>query len=121
VVDDEPGVRQTLARLLRHASHQVVEAPDGPAALALLATTPVDLVITDLGMPEMNGWELARRIQAARPGLPVILLTGWQDQAPEEAGDRAAVDAILGKPVQLPALLQAIRDLTETEDRAVLQ
>jgi CheY-like chemotaxis protein len=111
VVDDEAGVRRTLARLLKLAGHTVLEAPDGPSALATLATAPVDLVITDLGMPEMSGWTLARRVKAAHPGLPVLLLTGWQDQAQGDEGDRAAVDAVFGKPVKLPELVRAIAAL----------
>jgi CheY-like chemotaxis protein len=112
VVDDEPGVRQTLARLLRHAGHQVVEAPDGPSALEVLATAEVDCVLTDLSMPGMSGYTLARAVKTARPGLPVILLSGWQDAEPEDQADRQAVDAILGKPVKVPELLQTIEVLT---------
>jgi signal transduction histidine kinase/CheY-like chemotaxis protein len=112
VVDDEAGVRRTLARLLKLAGHQPVEASDGPHALEILAETPVDCVITDLGMPEMNGWELARCVRRAHPGLPILLLTGWQDQAPQAPGDQAAVDAVLGKPVQVGTLLAAIEAAT---------
>jgi hypothetical protein len=62
VVDDEPLVRTTLATLLRTLRHTVLEAADGPGALALLGTETVDCVLTDLGMPDMNGWELARAV-----------------------------------------------------------
>jgi signal transduction histidine kinase/CheY-like chemotaxis protein len=111
VVDDEDLVRQTLAMLLRTAGHSVVEAADGPNALAALVATPVDAVITDLGMPGMSGWELARRLKGQSPGLPVILLTGWQEQAPGDEADRRSVDAILGKPVRLDELSRVIQEI----------
>jgi CheY-like chemotaxis protein len=59
-------------------------------------------------MPGMSGWELARQIKARHLGVPVILLTGWQEQAPGDATDRQAVDVVLGKPVRLSELLRAL-------------
>jgi PAS domain S-box-containing protein len=112
VVDDEPLVRQTLATLLRAAGHGVTEAPDGATALALLATTPVDCVLTDLGMPGMSGWELARQVKAQTPPLPVLLLTGWGEQVDQAPAERAHVDRILGKPVQIAALCAIIAEVT---------
>ena len=111
VVDDEDLVRQTLTTLLRTAGYSVVEAADGASALAALATTHVDVALTDLGMPGMSGWELARRLKGQSPGLPVILLTGWQDQAPGDEADRRSVDAILGKPVRLAELSRVIQEI----------
>ncbi len=111
VVDDEELVRKTFAMLLRTAGYSVVEAADGPSALAAFATTHVDVVLTDLGMPGMSGWELARRLKGQSPGLPVILLTGWQDQAPGDEADRRSVDAILGKPVRLAELSRVIQEI----------
>jgi len=69
-------------------------------------------VLTDLGMPEMSGVEVARHVKAAHPHLPVVLLTGWGDTATLPAADRAVVDRVLGKPVPLAALLQVIAELT---------
>ena len=107
-------VRSALGSLLRTVGHTVVEAENGRAGLAILAETPMDCVLTDLGMPEMTGWEVARAIKARTPRLPVILLTGWGDQAVGDAGDREHVDRVLGKPVSLQSLLLLIGELTET-------
>jgi signal transduction histidine kinase/ActR/RegA family two-component response regulator/HAMP domain-containing protein len=112
VIDDESMVRTTLAGLLRALGHTVTEAEGGQAGLAALAANSVELVLTDLGMPEMTGWEVARAIKAQRPRLPVVLLTGWGEQALEGSTDRAAVDRILGKPVRLEDLLKTIAELT---------
>jgi CheY-like chemotaxis protein len=112
VVDDEPEVRRTVAALLRTVGHDVTEAGDGATALRLVSLSPPDLVVTDLGMPQMNGWEVARALKRARPGLPVVLLTGWQEAAPTSQAEPSQVDRILGKPVRLEVLQQVIAELT---------
>jgi PAS domain S-box-containing protein len=113
VIDDELVVRSTIVNLLRASGHTVTEAADGTAGLLLLPEASVDLVITDLGMPEVTGWDVARAVKARTPRLPVILLTGWGDQAATGAGDeKRLVDKIVAKPFRLEDLLRAIEDLT---------
>jgi signal transduction histidine kinase/CheY-like chemotaxis protein len=113
LIEDDPVVRRTLASLLRTGGHIVEEADGGPAGLTRLTEKPVDLVLTDLGMPELNGWEVARQVKARHPDLPVVLLTGWGEQL-EDSGDIPAglVDRVLGKPVRLEDLLTTIAELT---------
>jgi CheY-like chemotaxis protein len=111
VVDDEPLVRQTLGNLLRSAGHTVAEADCGASALKLLDQTPVDCVLTDLGMPGMTGWEVARAIKSRSREIPVLLLTGWAEQADGDASAEG-VDRILTKPIQRADLLQAIAEIT---------
>ena len=112
LIDDEAVVRNTMADLLRAAGQTVQVAESGPAGLAHLAHALPDLVLTDLGMPEMSGVELARRVKAAHPRLPVVLLTGWGDTPTLSADDRSVVDRVLGKPVRLAALLRVVAELT---------
>jgi PAS domain S-box-containing protein len=114
VIDDEAVVRRTMTELLRAAGHTVLAAESGPAGLAQLEHTLPDLVLTDLGMPEMSGAEVARRVKAAHPRLPVILLTGWGDTTMLPKADRQSVDRVLGKPVRLADLLQVVAELTES-------
>jgi PAS domain S-box-containing protein len=114
LIDDDPIVRQTLSSLLRMAGHTVTEAESGPAGLARFDEAAADLVFTDLGMPEMAGWEVARELKARSPALPVVLLTGWGDQAGAESILPGTVDRILGKPVRLDDLLRVIAELTES-------
>jgi PAS domain S-box-containing protein len=112
VVDDEPVVRQAIASLLRVTGQEVAEAEGGEAALAYLRTHACDLVLTDLGMPGMNGWRLAALVKQHDPALRVVLLTGWQED-PQSAEARAWVDAILAKPIRLEDLLQTIRGVMD--------
>jgi signal transduction histidine kinase len=110
LIDDEPKVRGTLASLLRAVGHTVTEAASGPAGLALLGIIPVDCVLTDLGMPEMTGWEVAKAINASWPHLPVLLLTGWGDQ---DVPPDHRVARILSKPIRREELLVVIAEVTE--------
>ncbi len=115
LVDDDPAVRMTLGSLLRAAGHDVLEAEGGADGINLLMEVAPDLVITDLGMPEISGWDVARSVKSRYPHVPVILLTGWgEDAASAEGtdGDAQSIDRILGKPVRLQELLAAIDDLS---------
>jgi len=81
VVDDDDAVREITTNFLRDAGYRVLEANGGPVALALLQTAEkVDLVVTDLAMPGMDGVELAHALRATRPNLPVVFVTGYADQ-----------------------------------------
>lgn len=107
VVDDEPMVRTVTTKLLRLRGHEVTEVDGGPAALAALAESTFDIVVTDLSMPDMSGRELAAVIRLRHEGLPVLLLTGDTD-ADVEGGD---VGAVVKKPFQLDVLDTSIRAL----------
>ncbi len=115
LIDDDAPVRQSCAGLLRAVGHMVFEAQDGHAGLDLLASESVDCVLSDLGMPEMTGWEVARRVARDFPDLPVILLTGWGESIDGDRPDDAPIARILGKPVRLQELLRAL-DETVVEE-----
>ncbi len=111
LVDDDASVRRTLASLLRASDQEVFEADSGTEALRWLETTALDLVLTDLGMPEVTGWDVARAAKATRPDLPVVLLTGWGEHARTEAPPDVRVDRVLTKPVPRSAVLAVIAEL----------
>ena len=111
IVDDEATVRETLAALLRASGHDIAEADGGAAALRWLETTPVDLVLTDLGMPGLTGWDVARAAKARRPPVPVVVLTGWGDHAGAQPPPDLDVDRVLVKPVHCSTLLAVITEL----------
>jgi two-component system, cell cycle sensor histidine kinase and response regulator CckA len=92
VVEDEPTVRTMAVRTLEEAGYRVRQAAHGREALALIEARDgrVDLVVTDLGMPEMDGHELASRLKTLRPGLPVLYMSGY--------GDAGVVTPFLQKP-----------------------
>ena len=110
LVDDDVEVNDALAMLLRRDGHLVSCAPSGQDALDQLATNPeIDVVLTDLGMPDVNGWVVARTAKDRRPTLPVGLVTGWgDDEELEGAVKRGAVDFILTKPIDRRTLSAAL-------------
>jgi CheY-like chemotaxis protein/two-component sensor histidine kinase len=80
VVDDDPLIALSTSEMLADLGHEVIEVDSGADALQVLASErPIDLMMTDHAMPEMSGMELARRAQAVRPGLPILLATGYVD------------------------------------------
>ncbi|TNC10269.1 PAS domain S-box protein [Methylobacterium terricola] len=86
VVDDDPLVLENSAAMLEDLGHRVIEARSGPEALDLMRRArTLDLVLTDHAMPGMTGLQLAARVTAERPGLKVILATGYADLSPDDA------------------------------------
>ncbi|MBN1834305.1 MAG: PAS domain S-box protein [Spirochaetales bacterium] len=113
-VEDEPKVREALMEMLVQNGHQVQACADGEKALAVFQSTKAgeggfDLVVTDLGMPHMDGNELARRIKELSPGTPVVLLSGWGNFMNLNGELPVNVDCVLGKPPTMALLLEAIR------------
>ncbi|CAH2602799.1 Histidine kinase [Rhodovastum atsumiense] len=118
LVDDEAGVREVLAEQMREAGHAVLDAAEGATALALLeAGEAVDLLITDLSMPGMDGAELIRQARRRRPGLPAILLTGFATEGAgpvaQGGGDGDVVQ--LRKPIQAEILAGRVAALLDRE------
>jgi len=105
LAEDEPQVRALTQRVLEARGYQVLAAADGAAALKLASdrTVRVDLLVTDVVMPIMSGPDLARRLREARPGLPVVYMSGYAD--PGLAHEAAATGgAFLSKPFETEAL-----------------
>jgi len=108
LVDDEPEVRSALADMLGTSGHTAFQAAGGKEALAWLdAGQPVDLVLTDLGMPGMTGAEVARAVRARWPQLRVGLMTGWDESEGLVGETSTIVDFVIAKPFNLQSLLSA--------------
>jgi two-component system chemotaxis response regulator CheY len=110
-VDDAPTMRKLIAFTLSSAGHKVLEAPDGKAALDLLRTATVDLIITDVNMPVMDGIELTRNLrrlpQHAR--TPVLILTTESQPGVKAAGKQAGATGWIVKPFDGTQLLAIVK------------
>lgn len=116
MVDDEPLLRSLLSRALAHADFEVVEAASGPAALQLLRAAPFDLVISDVQMPLMTGIELLRELRHHQPQLPVVLISGVFELAPNQSPADLGAFAVLSKPFAFEELHEvALRALDSRE------
>ncbi len=109
IIDDERAVREALSDSLAEDGHTVIAAASGAEGLARLADgAKVDVVVTDLGMPEMTGWDVARAVRTRHPGLPVGLITGWAVALEISDEERGGVDFIIAKPYTTEALRAAL-------------
>jgi signal transduction histidine kinase len=97
-VESEAMIRDATVRLLMRWGHKVAQAADGREALATFAPDTFDLVISDLGMPDMNGWELLGQIKQCDPRVPTVLITGWGRQFGEDEARERGVNFVIEKP-----------------------
>jgi CheY-like chemotaxis protein len=116
VVDDESTVREILAEILESQGHTVMIADGGRRALNLLSENEFDIIFTDLGMPEMNGWEVAKFVKLMHPHMPVIMTTGWGEEIDPARAALEGVDRVVAKPFQMTEILELVAQvLPETE------
>src|SRR3954469_4122201 len=108
VVDDNVDAREALARLLEIAGHEVFQAGDGPGGLEEASRARPDVAIVDIGLPGMNGFEVARRLKTGAPTLRLIALTGYGQGDHRRLGDEAGFETYLIKPVAFETLQRAL-------------
>jgi two-component system KDP operon response regulator KdpE len=108
VVDDEPPIRKLLRMGLATANYAILEAPNGKSALTLLAENP-DLVILDLGLPDMDGHELLRTIRSRNEQVPIVVLSSRGDEAGKVRALDFGADDYVTKPFGMDELLARLR------------
>jgi len=116
-IDDEARVRQLLNVCLAQFGHQVSMASTGKEGLRLFRAAkqkqqPYEVVITDLGMPDIDGHQVAKAIKAESPNLPVIMMTGWGTTMREDEKPASEVDALIDKPPHIQRLNHLLLQLT---------
>ena len=107
LVDEEEGYRELIARVLTKAGYEVLQAADGLEALSTLEKSKIDLVISDILMPGVNGYALVARLRAKWPNMPVILTTGFLSQDAAKSMMNGSVDFI-PKPINAEILIDMI-------------
>jgi CheY-like chemotaxis protein len=108
VVDDEMGIRLVFELQLQRDGHRVTCAENGVEALHILRSGDFDLLITDLEMPEMSGYELIRHVQQLWPTLPIFICSGTALDTSLPADIRAAASGLLQKPITVRELSAAV-------------
>jgi CheY-like chemotaxis protein len=113
VVDDVPDVTEMIALFLKHAGYEVATAGSAPAALQLAKERAFDLIISDIGMPEMNGYELAESLRGRSEyqRTPMIAVTGYTEYDDRGRAQRAGFSAHLTKPIDPADLLTLMNEL----------
>jgi CheY-like chemotaxis protein len=113
VVDDDPVVGKSFDRVLQPKGYAVIHAASGEEALKRLDAESYDMVYTDIKMPGMDGIEVAKRIKASRPWLPVVIVTGYGSDLNEDRARRAGVSEFLRKPLS-PEMIETSATLAFT-------
>jgi two-component system cell cycle sensor histidine kinase/response regulator CckA len=116
LAEDEPSVRQLAAKILRQRGYRVIEAQDGRSALTAAATHtgPLDMLLTDVVMPDLSGPEVARRLLERRPTVKVLYMSGYTDDAVLQHGVMTQETAFLQKPFSPGALAAKVREVLES-------
>jgi len=105
VVDDEEYVRDLLKDILEQEGCEAIVAEGGRQALALFESGNFDAVFTDVGMPDMNGWELSRAVRERNKEIPVAVITGWGEVVGSHDRQAAQVDWVVAKPFDAPQIV----------------
>ncbi len=109
VVDDDEQIRKSLCKVLRSEGYEVVLAADGQEGIDQFDSKPIDLLLLDLNLPRKSGWDIFERITSMDPLLPIIIITGRENQY--EMAAVAGAGALIEKPLDVRFLLQTITEL----------
>jgi CheY-like chemotaxis protein len=114
VVEDEQAVRDLVLEVLGELGYRSLEAADGPSALQILASRErIDLLITDIGLPGLNGRQVADAARRHRPALQILFMTGYAENAAIAGGFLEPGMAMVTKPFAMEALASRIRQMIE--------
>jgi CheY-like chemotaxis protein len=117
IVDDAKAIRDILSKALPLMGFEAAVASNGNEALNLFLTNSFDLVLTDLEMPDLDGWTLAIRIKDKSPNTPVVLITGSEKKAVMERLKGSCIDSILFKPFTLEDLQKTVQIALDERQR----
>ncbi len=115
VIDDEETVRNILAKMLSRVNHQVTIAKNGPEGIELFRKGEFEMVLTDLGMPEMSGWEVCKHMKKINPSIPVGMITGWGLQIDQAQKEEAGLDFVITKPFDFNQIIKVVSETIQSK------
>jgi len=113
-VDDEAQIRRLANKFLEKLGHEIDVAESGTEALTILERKQFDLLITDVGMPGMSGWELAKQVKNKFPCLKIVIASGWAGDVTDSQKKESGVSYLLQKPVSLNSIKDVIREVMQS-------
>ncbi len=114
VIDDSKPIRNVLSKMLSFMGYEVVVASSGNEGLDLFSKNSIELVLTDLHMPDIDGWTLALHIKDKSPTTPVVLITGSEEESIMEKLKGSCVDSVMFKPVRLQEIEKTVQRLLDS-------
>src|SRR5664279_1354006 len=119
VVDDDPQIRESLRKVLRAEGHEVVLAENGREGIGIFYTVHFDLLLLDVSLPDISGWEVFGTLTSINPFLPIIIITGKDEQ--HDLAVLGGVGALIEKPLDVPRLLETVKELLAESPEVHLQ
>jgi len=117
VIDDEELVRDVLLQTLSRANYEVTLASSGEEGLRLFCERPFDIVLTDLAMPTLSGWEVCRRIKETSPHTQVGMITGWGLELDPRQIIESGVDRVISKPFDFGRILNLVAEMRKAAEK----
>ena len=117
VIENEKDIRSLLSDILTSGGHRVTSASDGIEALQIFEKECFDLVLTDLGMPAMSGWEVASTIKKMAPDVIIAIITGWGSELDHRELEKNGVDMVVSKPFRVGQILNIVQEAREIKNR----
>jgi CheY-like chemotaxis protein len=111
-IDDQAVILDLIAAMCHSMGHRVTISDNGAEGIRLARAEDFDLVLTDLAMPDMSGLEVARQIHLEQPGIPIILVTGWEGMVSEDDLTSAGISRLLNKPFRIEQLTEIIKSVS---------
>jgi len=111
VIDDEYVIRTFLSEILGYSGFETDAAASAQEGLSLFEKNSYDLVISDLGLPESSGWEVAKTVKAQKPFVPFILLSGWGIEVEDARLKECGIDCLLAKPFQMDEIIEVVNKI----------
>lgn len=111
VIDDQESMRSIIGQMLKDKGFEVSAASDGEEGLALFNKNPeaIDLILADINMPKIDGFEFLKKVKHRSPASPVIFLTGVNEDVAKMVGGEHNVDGVIKKPFQVEEVLAVIK------------
>jgi len=116
VIEDDASVQSILTQMLTAKGHRVVVASNGEEGIERFKTDQFDLVITDLGMPKLSGWEVGKIIKKMDLSVPIAMITGWGVELHSEKMKESGIDIVLSKPFNFEQISQLISEALERRE-----
>jgi CheY-like chemotaxis protein len=111
VAEDDSLIRTVFADIVRNEGFELVEADDGERALQIVNARKIDMIITDMKMPVMDGFDLLVAVKKAHPEIPVTVITGFNSEYREEEALKAGADAYITKPFKVADVAQTLQKM----------
>jgi DNA-binding response OmpR family regulator len=119
VVDDDPQIRESLRKVLRAEGYEVVMAANGQEGIRQFYADRFDLLLLDVSLPDISGWEVFGTLTSINPFLPIIIITGKDEQ--HDLAVLGGVGALIEKPLDVPRLLETVKELLAESPEVHLQ